>query len=217
MKWKKDLIEHNIDSNKIYVTGIPISDRFTSDFDNSLIYKEFNLNKEDPIALFFGGGEYGLGKDKTLKILKALLTVKKNIQVIAISGKNEKMKTAFDNLSLELNVSNRLHILEYTDKVPELMHISNIVITKPGGLTSSESMASHLPMIIINPIPGQEEENADFLEKSGVAKRIRNVDEAESIISSIFESDEILNKMKFNCEKLAKPFSTKTICNILLN
>lgn len=214
---KKDLIEHNIDSNKIYVTGIPISDRFTSDFDNSLIYKEFNLNKEDPIALFFGGGEYGLGKDKTLKILKALLTVKKNIQVIAISGKNEKMKTAFDNLSLELNVSNRLHILEYTDKVPELMHISNIVITKPGGLTSSESMASHLPMIIINPIPGQEEENADFLEKSGVAKRIRNVDEAESIISSIFESDEILNKMKFNCEKLAKPFSTKTICNILLN
>lgn len=78
------------------------------------------------------------------------------------------MKEAFESLVKELNISSKVKILGFTDKVPELMSISDLVVTKPGGLTTTESLASHLPIIIINPIPGQEEENADFLEKHNV-------------------------------------------------
>ena len=73
------------------------------------------------------------------------------------------MKESFNNIVQKYNKENSVKILEYTNQVPELMSISDLVVSKPGGLTTSESLASNLPMIIINPIPGQEEENAEFL------------------------------------------------------
>ena len=75
------------------------------------------------------------------------------------------MKKKFEEIVSHENVEDRVRILGFTDKVPELMKISNIVVTKPGGLTTSESLASGLPILVISPIPGQEEENAQFLEE----------------------------------------------------
>ena len=97
------------------------------------------------------------------------------------------------------------------------MSISQVVITKPGGLTSSESMASHLPMIIINPIPGQEEENAEFLENYGVARWLRDVNDSDAIISAVLNSNNTLSEMKEKTKLLAKPESTRNICRILLD
>lgn len=151
----KDLMVKNnsISSEKIYVTGIPISSRFLEKFDKEKIYNDFNLSHNKKTILFFGGGEYGLGKNKTISILEALAKTKYNIQVIAIAGKNEKMKRAFENIVIENKKSNTIKVLSFTDKVPELMSISDLVITKPGGLTTSESLVSGLPIIVINPIP----------------------------------------------------------------
>ena len=69
------------------------------------------------------------------------------------------------NTTNTTDITNNVKILEFTNQVPELMSISDLVVTKPGGLTTSESLASHLPMLIINPIPGQEEENAEFFRR----------------------------------------------------
>lgn len=69
------------------------------------------------------------------------------------------MKLAFEEVLSDMNVENRVRVLPFTDKVPELMSISSVVITKPGGLTTTESLVSNLPIIVINPLPGQEEEN----------------------------------------------------------
>lgn len=114
----------------------------------------------------FGGGEFGLGKDRTVQVLRDLITVANNYQIIAIAGKNEKMKLAFEEVATNMGVESRVRVLPFTDKVPELMSIANVVVTKPGGLTTTESLVSGLPIIIINPLPGQEEENALFLEKA---------------------------------------------------
>ena len=73
------------------------------------------------------------------------------------------MKEAFENIVIENHKEANVQIFEYTNKVPEFMSISNLVVTKPGGLTTSESLASGLPIVVINPIPGQEEENAEYL------------------------------------------------------
>ena len=109
-----------------------------------------------------------------------------------------------------------LHIYKYTTNVPELMYISSLVVTKPGGLTSTESLASGLPMLIINPIPGQEEENARFLEKSGAAVWIKKDDDIDMIVDNLLKDTDKLEKMKENCLALSKRDSTKNICNIIL-
>ena len=96
------------------------------------------------------------------------------------------------------------------------MSISDLVISKPGGLTTSESLASNLPMIIINPIPGQEEENAEFLESNGTGIWLRKDDSSREVLKSVIDNPEKLNMMKKNTEILAKKHSTENICKILL-
>ena len=91
-----------------------------------------------------------------------------------------------------------------------------MVITKPGGLTTTESLASGLPIIVINPIPGQEEENAEFLEKNNLAIWIRKKDNAEEVLKNIFNNPSLMRKMKINARLFAKKHSTKDICEILL-
>lgn len=216
-KMKKYLINKNIPEEKIFSTGIPISTRFTKKYDKEKLLKEFNLQLEKQTILFFGGGEYGLGKSKTFNIFENLIQSNENMQVIAISGKNPEMKKEFENIIEKYNKSNCVKLLSYTNKVPELMSISDLVVTKPGGLTTSESLASHLPMVIINPIPGQEKENAEFLENHGIAVWIKNSNESKMIFELLLSNKEKLEDMKKNTSILAKPFSTAEICKILLD
>ena len=88
------------------------------------------------------GGEQGLGSDKTFNMLKAIIKNFPNLQVIAVSGKNEKVKKHFDELVEKTNSDDTVKVLKYTNKVPELMSVSDLVISKPGGLTTTESLAS---------------------------------------------------------------------------
>ena len=216
---KDYLISKNVNKNSIYVTGIPISDRFQKKYDKNEILQEFNLSREKFTVLFFGGGEFGLGKTRTSQIFEDFVRETKihNIQIIAISGKNPKMKDSFEEIVTNNKAKENVVILEFTNKVPELMSISNIVVTKPGGLTTSESLASHLPMVVINPIPGQEEENAEFLESKGIAVWIKKNDNSEKIIENLLSDKEKLEIMKENTKILSKPNSTNDICNILLS
>lgn len=213
---EKELCDYGVAKDKIHVTGIPMSDRFFEKFDRTSILKMFNLVPNKKVILFFGGGEFGLGKERTVQILRSLILNAHDYQIIAISGKNEKMKEAFESLVKELNVSSKVKILGFTDKVPELMSISDLVVTKPGGLTTTESLASHLPIIIINPIPGQEEENADFLEKHNVGIWIKKDDDPDAILLNLFDNKDKIENMRENTKSLAKTHSTQNICEILM-
>lgn len=167
-KMKDYLKLKNIADNKIFVTGIPLSNRFLQKYDRKEILDNYDLEDGKQNILFFGGGEFGLGKSRTFEILDNLIKLSTNMQIIAIAGKNEKMKIKFEEIVEKNNATKRVKVLSFTTQVPELMSISDLVVTKPGGMTTTESLASHLPIIIINPIPGQEEENAEFLENKGV-------------------------------------------------
>ena len=213
---KNDMIDLGINENKIHVTGIPMSDRFFETFDKEAIYKMFNLNPDKKVILFFGGGEFGLGKDRTVQVLNFFIKKLTDFQIVAVAGKNEKMKEAFEELAKNNQAEDRVRVLGFTDKVPELMHISCLVVSKPGGLTTTETLASSLPMIIINPIPGQEEENAEFLESKGAGVWLKSTDNPDDIIDLVFKDENKLEQMKENAIKLAKKNSTKEICNILL-
>lgn len=216
-KMKEYLIQKQIKSSNIFVTGIPLSSRFLQKYNKKEILKQYELEEGKQTILFFGGGEFGLGKTRTFTIFDTLIQLAKDKQIIAIAGKNEKMKTKFEEIVSSNTANNRVKVLSFTNQIPELMNISDLVITKPGGMTTSETLASHLPMIIINPIPGQEEENAKFLESKGVGIWLKKEDNIKSTLQNIFSNPEKLEKMKQNTLTLGKPNSTKEICDILLN
>ena len=215
-KMRQELINSNVAENTVFATGIPLSNRFLMHFDKDEIMKSMGLNPDKRVILFFGGGEFGLGRDKTVKILNSFITHVKNHQIVAIAGKNEKMKVAFDKLVADTNSESFVKVLAYTKQVPELMSISDLVVTKPGGLTTTESLASGLPIVAINPIPGQEEENAKFLEDEGVAIWLKKNDDYDEIIADLLADEDKLHQMKVNTKLLAKKNSTRDICDIIL-
>ena len=215
-KMKTYLIQKNIPSEKVFVTGIPLSNRFLQKYNKKEVLKEFNLEENRKTILFFGGGEFGLGKTRTFQIFENFVKNPNNMQIIAISGKNEKMKLAFDEIVRQNKAEKHVRVLDFTNKVPELMSISDLVVTKPGGMTTTESLASKLPMVIINPIPGQEEENAEFLESKGIAIWIKKGDNISKIINDLFSNPQTLEKMSENTKSLSNPNSTQNICDILL-
>jgi processive 1,2-diacylglycerol beta-glucosyltransferase len=214
---KTDMVSEGVHDEKIFVTGIPVSEKFSGTFNTETIYNEFGLSQEKQTALFFAGGEFGLGRNTTFMVLKAIIRLFPDLQVVAISGKNQKMKKRFEELVTSTNSSDKIKIIEYTNKVPELMHISSVVITKPGGLTVTECLTSHLPIVIINPIPGQEEENAQFLVENNVAIWIKKGDNIARALKNLYKDQEHFNLMKENTKLLAKPYATAEICRILMN
>lgn len=217
-KMRNYLIDSGIPSEKVFATGIPLSNRFLMHYNKSDILNSFSLSNNRKVILFFGGGEFGLGREKTIKILESFIRHSNNYyQIVAIAGKNEKMKREFDKLVSDLSAYDIVKVLPYTTKVPELMSISDLVVTKPGGLTTTESLASGLPMVVINPIPGQEEENAEFLESSGVAVWLRNKANYYEIIGNLLNDTEKLHRMKLNTKLLAKKNSTKDICETIFS
>lgn len=138
---KISLVEHGVPLEKIYATGIPLSNRFLSHYDKKKILSEFSLQLNKITILFFAGGKYGFGKDKTFNILKSLISGFPDMQIIAIAGKNEKMKHQFEELVDETHTEESVKILEFTNKIPELMSVSDLVITKPRWINNNRKFS----------------------------------------------------------------------------
>lgn len=211
-----DLVSRGVNKDKIYATGIPLSGRFLQTYDKQKILEDYGLTPDKKTILFFAGGEFGFGKDKTFNRLKAIIDNLPSLQVVAIAGRNEKMKERFDELVKATKTESNVKILSFTNQVPELMSVSDLVITKPGGLTTTESLASGLPLIIIDPLPGQEEENAEFIENSGAGIWVKDSDNIETILLNIFNNPDKLENMKSKARLIAKKNSTQNIVETLL-
>jgi processive 1,2-diacylglycerol beta-glucosyltransferase len=150
----------------IAITGIPIMPVFGAALDRSVCAAEFGLDPARKTILLMGGGA-GLGSLDT--VAERLLALKDGFQLIVLAGKNAAALAALQ--ALAARYPGRLLPQGFTDKVERLMACADLVITKPGGLTTSECLAMGLPMILNAPIPGQEERNADYLLEQGVAMK----------------------------------------------
>ncbi|MCI8519460.1 MAG: glycosyltransferase [Clostridia bacterium] len=193
---------------------MPISQRFLEKFDRGQILKEFELQENLKTILFFAGGKMGLATKNIFDYMEALTKKAEegDIQVVAISGKNPKVYKRFRNIAQN---NKNVKVLEFTNKVPELMSISDLCITKPGGITSSESLAANVPILAINPIPGQEEENAEYLEEIGVAVWLKPNQNMREVLENTLK-EEKLQKLKENTKIPAKPNAATNICKNIL-
>ena len=214
---REALIQKGIPSSKVFATGIPLSNRFLEHYNKKEILDELQLKQKKKNVLFFAGGEFGLGKSKTFEVLKTFAENFPDLQIVAIAGRNKNMKEKFTELVEDTKRRDTIKILDYTNKVPELMSVSDLVVTKPGGLTTTESLASGLPIIVINPIPGQEEENAQFLEENKLAIWIKKDDNIKEVLSNVFSNPDKMKEMKIRARLFAKKHSTQDICKIIFS
>jgi processive 1,2-diacylglycerol beta-glucosyltransferase len=155
---------HGIEENRIHVTGIPIMPAFANVLDRAQCALTQGIDATRSTILLMGGGA-GLGSLDT--VASRLLAIDSNLQLIVLAGKNAQALAALRTMAQRY--PKQLIPFGFTDQVEQLMACADLVITKPGGLTTSECLAMGLPMILNSPIPGQEERNADYLLEQGVA------------------------------------------------
>ncbi len=200
--------EYGIPKEKIYPYGIPILDKFA----HPTLSKEEICRREglDPNlkTILFMAGSFGV--NGVLKFYEQLAKQKYNAQFVVITGRNQKLYEHMQKLEKTLNSNNKTKLLYFVDNVEDYMHISDLIITKPGGLTVTESLACSLPLAIYSAFPGQERDNADFLLSQNVAILLDKTNGAEQI-TKLVNSPEKLAKMKENCKKLAIPNSAEKI------
>ena len=207
---KKLLEEYKVPKSKIYPLGIPTFDSFAKNETREELCKRERLDPEIPTALLMAGS---FGVTGVLDFYEQLAQTGENIQMIVITGRNIKLFDHFDKKIQELDSSRNTKLLYFVDNVEDYMHIADLIVTKPGGLTVTESIACHLPMAIYSAYPGQEEDNVDFLLNQNAAVLIDKKNGAKQIIE-LLNSPEKLNEMRENCKKLALPNAAEDIFNL---
>ena len=189
-----------IPAERIHVTGIPVMPAFAKALDRSACAQAFGLDPARKTILLMGGGA-GLGSLDT--IAARLLALDGGFQLIVLAGKNAAALAALQKLAAQY--PGRLLAQGFTSEVERLMACADLVITKPGGLTTSECLALGLPMIVNSPIPGQEERNADYLLEQGVALKAFDGVTLEYRVRHLLDHPEQLQAMRAKALALGRP------------
>ena len=191
--------------------GIPIHPKFSQSMPKAEARASLSLDPALPTLLLMGGSMgYGNMAD-SLAALDALETGT-DFQIICVCGNNEKAKAQIDKMETRRRVLN----LGFVDYVDRLMDAADCIVTKPGGLTTSEALAKRLPMIIVNPIPGQEARNAEFLLNSGAAVSVNKMCTMEELVCRLFESERRMQSMRLSIDELRRPDSTRDVCAFVM-
>lgn len=165
MAWR--MTKRGVSAAMTHATGIPVMPAFENSYDHATCAAEFGLDPRRQVLLMTGGGT-GIGPCD--RLAEALLDeVEHDYQLVVLAGRNCKLLEKLQTLALRY--PSRLFAVGYTTVIERLFAVADLVITKPGGLTTSECLTMGLPMVLISPIPGQEEHNADFLLNAGAAMK----------------------------------------------
>ena len=237
--------EMGVEKNKIHPFGIPVDNDFFNFVNKKEELRNLGLRDDLPTILIMAGnfGLANIGKvfvklqkvDLDFQIIiitgknKGLFNdlkqlthgkrLRKRDKILAkmhlknISEKHLKIMAV--KKSDEFKITKPTKLIYYTNEVDKYMHVSDLIITKPGGLTISEALACNLPMALFGTIPGQEEENANFLVGKNMAVKLENASGEENIIRNLLLNPEKLNFMKYNCKNFDKSDCLKNIFNLI--
>ncbi|MFC5473983.1 MGDG synthase family glycosyltransferase [Paraherbaspirillum soli] len=203
--------QRGLAADAVHVSGIPIMPAFSAPLERAVCAAEYGLDPKRKTFLMMAGGA-GLGSLESLA--ERLLAMDGDFQLIALAGKNQQMLESLNRVALAH--PGRLFPQGFTDKVERLMACADLVITKPGGLTTSECLAMGLPMIVNSPIPGQEERNADFLLEQGVALKAIDAIALEYRIRGLLDDPERLAAMRRKIAPLGRPHAAQFVLDSVL-
>jgi processive 1,2-diacylglycerol beta-glucosyltransferase len=201
---KIHLSKIGIPAEKITVTGIPIDPLFAEKKDKSAMREKYGLDK-DKLTIMVSAGGFGVGNIEHL--LQALSELQTPSQILAICGRNEDLQKKLEKLAVEKLNNERVTFrpIGFTREMDEYMSASDLIVGKPGGLTTSEALAKGLIFCIVNPIPGQEERNSDHLLEKGCAIKCNNLPILAYKIDELIEDKARFERMKENVLSFARP------------
>ncbi|WP_240162486.1 glycosyltransferase [Glaciimonas sp. PAMC28666] len=206
-----------IPATSIYVTGIPVMPAFSQELRRATCAARFGLDPLRPIVLLMSGGA-GIGElDKTVESLLAIKGngLERDFQLVALAGKNIELLNSLQQIAARH--PQRLKACGFSHEVEKLMACADLVITKPGGLTTSECLAIGVPMIIHSPIPGQEERNADYLLEQGAALKAVDLTALSYRLQMLLQQPHLLAQLRQRCHALGRPHAGLAVLSIVFS
>jgi processive 1,2-diacylglycerol beta-glucosyltransferase len=209
---RNDLLKCNVDPAKVKVLGIPAEPIFSKQLDRKRIFEETGL-KEGIFTILVIGGGFGVGPiENIIKIVKELSMP---LQVIVVCGHNDSLVKKI--VDLKKDTKAHIKVLGFVDNVYEYMEISDILISKAGGITVTESLSKELPMIIIAPIIGQETRNSDFVVSHGASFRIDKLQDLKGLLEDLASHPEKMKKTREDIRAIKKPMACYDIARLALD
>jgi processive 1,2-diacylglycerol beta-glucosyltransferase len=209
---REHLIRLGIPAGKVTTTGIPIDPAFAEPKDKAATRRKLGL-APDRTTLLLSAGGFGVGPVE--HIVTTLAKLEHPAQVVAICGRNAELKARMDRLARTAGAG-VLMAVGYTTAMDEYMSASDVLVGKPGGLTTSEALAKGLLLVIVNPIPGQEERNADHLLEAGAAIRCNNLPVLAWKIDRLLDDAARVARMRRNIAALARPHAARDVARLSL-
>lgn len=197
---------------KVTVSGIPIAPRFSESKPKVEMRRKYGLDPNMPTVILSLGG-FGVGKIDLL--LDALRKISRPVQILAMCGRNEELRSHLEKNSQDSEAA-RIVPVGYTTDMDEYMSASDVIVGKPGGLTTCEALAKGLVFVIVNPIPGQEERNSDHLLENGAAIRSNNPATLGYKVEKLLDDPDRLEQMRRNALAFARPRAAMDIADKLL-
>jgi processive 1,2-diacylglycerol beta-glucosyltransferase len=207
---KERFIKKGVPADKIKVFGIPIRYNFAEKTEKAAARQRLGLDPAVTTALIMGGGQ-GLGKIKDA--VKALKNSSTPLQMIVLAGANVRLYKRLCKMAR----TSRHKILpfDFASNVDELMDAADFIITKPGGMTTSECLAKGLPMVIINPLPGQEARNTDFLLEKGIGVYVHDIADLAEEVEILLRSPERLKAMSRAAAENGRPHAADDLAGLV--
>lgn len=207
---KEELARRGIPAWRIHDTGIPIALSFSAKYDSAELLKKFKLCAEEPVFLLMGGG-LGLGGVKAA--LECLEGIDRPVQILVVTGENPSLWSQLKKKSSQSR--HKIQVWGFSNNVQELMAVSDLLISKPGALTISEALAMELPMLLNEPIPGQEKENAAYVEGTGAAIWLKDSRGLAKIVNDILLHPEKLRIMQNSARLHKRPDAAREVVGCL--
>jgi len=189
-----------VPGDDISVTGIPIHPVFSKPKPRDAAMKRQGIAGGRPVVLQLAGG-FGVGP--VAEIFASIMNVQTPIELVVVTGKNAAAKKKLE--AAKPPKQHRVKVLGFTDQMDELMAAADIVISKPGGLTTSETLARGAAMVVVNPIPGQESRNSDYLLENGAAIKINNLPTLAMKLEALLADPQRLQQLRDNARRIGRP------------
>ena len=212
---REHMAKLGVPADKITVSGIPIDPIFAEHKDKVAMRRKHGLAADRTTILTSAGG-FGVGPIE--RLLTSLMELRHPAQVVAICGRSEPLRKKVEKVvaSAPTGGKVKVHVVGFTQEMDEYMTAADLIVGKPGGLTTSEALAKGLVYVIVKPIPGQEERNSDHLLEDGVAIRCNNLPVLAYKIDTLLDDPKRLAAMQANARRIGRPNAACDIVNRLL-
>jgi processive 1,2-diacylglycerol beta-glucosyltransferase len=198
-------------AERITVSGIPVDPAFADPIDEAEVRRDFGFDPELPILLVNGGT---LGLSPASAVVRRLLKLDHDFQAVVCCGRNEELRAEVESL---VRGKPQFRVLGYADRMRDLMGISTLLLSKPGGLTTAEALACGLPMVILDPIGGQEERNSDVLLENGAAVKCTEVTVLNHKVGKLLDQPALLYEMSVRAKRLGRPNAARTVVDTIMS